>query len=89
MLYYISYRIFESGAQEKFMKAIDELGESLTIFPNSKVLDSDSDVNKIFEKLYATIDPIDQIMILPFKLDKIQGFISNPAIKWLKERVKA
>jgi len=88
-MYLVSYKISTPEIQEKFINSLNELGESVALYPNTRILDSTANFNDIFNDLFNTIEPSDQILIIPFQLDGIQGYVNNNVLGWMRDHSRS
>lgn len=86
-MYLVSFKISESQVSDSLLASLDNIGDSIALFQNTRILDTNMDANDIFDKLYKIIKPSDQIIIIPFEVKNIQGFINSNVIDWMRQRV--
>lgn len=85
MMFQITYKIADVERLNILLSKLDEIGESVAVFLNSRLLSCDSDSNKLFEELFPLIDETDHIMIVPIDKKTLQGYLNSNTVNWIKE----
>ncbi len=85
-MYLISYKISEPQVSDSLLASLGNMGDSIALFPNTRILDASMSADDIFNELYKIIKPSDQIIIIPFEMKDIQGFINSNVIDWMRQR---
>ncbi len=85
-MYLVSFKISESQVSDSLLALLGDMGDSIALFPNTRILDTNMAASDVFDKLYKIIKPSDQFIVIPFELANIQGFINSNVIDWMRQR---